>query len=106
EDGIRDFHVTGVQTCALPISSNQHIFGAHLVDFEVTPYYSVKHRKIDTEVEGLRTFPLQCGIRHLVGIELRRIGGNAVNDHHKFPGGKPGKRVIAVYAPASIEAVR
>src|SRR5690606_6470514 len=24
EDGIRDFHVTGVQTCALPISSDQH----------------------------------------------------------------------------------
>src|SRR5690606_40822349 len=23
EDGIRDFHVTGVQTCALPISSEQ-----------------------------------------------------------------------------------
>src|SRR5207302_6531449 len=23
EDGIRDFHVTGVQTCALPISANQ-----------------------------------------------------------------------------------
>src|SRR5436309_9596966 len=23
EDGIRDFHVTGVQTCALPISSNR-----------------------------------------------------------------------------------
>src|SRR5690606_40872869 len=23
EDGIRDFHVTGVQTCALPISSQQ-----------------------------------------------------------------------------------
>src|SRR5690606_40578144 len=22
EDGIRDFHVTGVQTCALPISAN------------------------------------------------------------------------------------
>src|SRR5690606_39389208 len=28
EDGIRDFHVTGVQTCALPISSldSNHIF--------------------------------------------------------------------------------
>src|SRR5690606_39611197 len=26
EDGIRDFHVTGVQTCALPIS--RHSFGA------------------------------------------------------------------------------
>src|SRR5690606_12250668 len=24
EDGIRDFHVTGVQTCALPISENQN----------------------------------------------------------------------------------
>src|SRR5690606_39432256 len=24
EDGIRDFHVTGVQTCALPISKLQH----------------------------------------------------------------------------------
>src|SRR5690606_40266652 len=25
EDGIRDFHVTGVQTCALPISRNSSI---------------------------------------------------------------------------------
>src|SRR5690606_40696639 len=25
EDGIRDFHVTGVQTCALPISRWQHV---------------------------------------------------------------------------------
>src|SRR5690606_40605019 len=24
EDGIRDFHVTGVQTCALPISGAEH----------------------------------------------------------------------------------
>src|SRR5436309_13290819 len=27
EDGIRDFHVTGVQTCALPISAS--LFAAH-----------------------------------------------------------------------------
>src|SRR5690606_39840230 len=26
EDGIRDFHVTGVQTCALPIYHEQNIF--------------------------------------------------------------------------------
>src|SRR5690606_39663816 len=25
EDGIRDFHVTGVQTCALPISLKDHL---------------------------------------------------------------------------------
>src|SRR5690606_40966361 len=40
EDGIRDFHVTGVQTCALPIS--QHVFlraegltGLHLLAEDV-----------------------------------------------------------------------
>src|SRR5690606_40079774 len=27
EDGIRDFHVTGVQTCALPISTAVHPLG-------------------------------------------------------------------------------
>src|SRR5690606_39616587 len=27
EDGIRDFHVTGVQTCALPIYTGQHAGG-------------------------------------------------------------------------------
>src|SRR5690606_40794112 len=26
EDGIRDFHVTGVQTCALPISQNEEAY--------------------------------------------------------------------------------
>src|SRR5690606_41122846 len=29
EDGIRDFHVTGVQTCALPISGARSLVGAH-----------------------------------------------------------------------------
>src|SRR5690606_39772407 len=28
EDGIRDFHVTGVQTCALPICSRASVFHA------------------------------------------------------------------------------
>src|SRR5207302_8125530 len=32
EDGIRDFHVTGVQTCALPISSR----GAREISIEIT----------------------------------------------------------------------
>src|SRR5690606_39452839 len=29
EDGIRDFHVTGVQTCALPISGSVGVVMAH-----------------------------------------------------------------------------
>src|SRR5690606_41932895 len=32
EDGIRAFHVTGVQTCALPISG-MHVFSSRLVSF-------------------------------------------------------------------------
>src|SRR5690606_40118275 len=38
EDGIRDFHVTGVQTCALPISltRGQRLIGRG-VDFSPTP---------------------------------------------------------------------
>src|SRR5690606_39954857 len=32
KDGIRDFHVTGVQTCALPISSTLQFMGIDVVD--------------------------------------------------------------------------
>src|SRR5690606_39514700 len=32
EDGIRDFHVTGVQTCALPISEPLEVRGAQFDD--------------------------------------------------------------------------
>src|SRR5436309_4197625 len=39
EDGIRDFHVTGVQTCALPISdANQSV---SIVERELHPVRSV-----------------------------------------------------------------
>src|SRR6266700_7339059 len=34
EDGIRDFHVTGVQTCALPISAGK--LASHALDFWLT----------------------------------------------------------------------
>src|SRR5690606_39797613 len=41
EDGIRDFHVTGVQTCALPISKNL------LEDFNIV-YNPIELPKIDS----------------------------------------------------------
>src|SRR5690606_3879184 len=41
EDGIRDFHVTGVQTCALPISG-EHVFAWHFADCpDLAPYREV-----------------------------------------------------------------
>src|SRR5690606_39757255 len=36
EDGIRDFHVTGVQTCALPISAKGEGLGIELRPFDYT----------------------------------------------------------------------
>src|SRR5690606_40505149 len=33
EDGIRDFHVTGVQTCALPISANEALEKGDIDEF-------------------------------------------------------------------------
>src|SRR5690606_41022113 len=44
EDGIRDFHVTGVQTCALPI------FTAHRVGvaLDVMRLYAREHRLAET----------------------------------------------------------
>src|SRR5436309_16065496 len=48
EDGIRDFHVTGVQTCALPISP---VFGGKLKRFDGAKAKAVP------------------GVRHVVQIE-------------------------------------
>src|SRR5690606_41641363 len=44
EDGIRDFHVTGVQTCALPILNRSFVVGLRQLQaacFPVTPPVAV-----------------------------------------------------------------
>src|SRR5690606_40521061 len=43
EDGIRDFHVTGVQTCALPISAEERgeVVAGPVVEREVEPRRAV-----------------------------------------------------------------
>src|SRR5690606_41159021 len=45
EDGIRDFHVTGVQTCALPIYTNIQLPSSYRHDF---PYLSVLQEAISS----------------------------------------------------------
>src|SRR5690606_11803745 len=42
EDGIRDFHVTGVQTCALPIC-----FGCALNPLHILKHLAVSYVKVD-----------------------------------------------------------
>src|SRR5690606_29152853 len=49
EDGIRDFHVTGVQTCALPIGSQVHDMSEFqaILDFPPAPKLRVVDGKLD-----------------------------------------------------------
>src|SRR5690606_40765271 len=56
EDGIRDFHVTGVQTCALPISGLASIFlvetGHDLEDGRLTGAVRTENTDLRVGIEG------------------------------------------------------
>src|SRR5690606_41678928 len=56
EDGIRCFHVTGVQTCALPISmvKTDAIFSSYKLQ---TPYRYSDHSLLSTLMDMLPTVP-------------------------------------------------
>src|SRR5690606_39439988 len=58
EDGIRDFHVTGVQTCALPISeATLEVVDKKVVDGRTAILYTIKATKTP---EG------ECGSTNLI----------------------------------------
>src|SRR5690606_39392241 len=71
EDGIRDFHVTGVQTCALPISARVETQGAavesspQLIETAPGVYVTAEREAAPTETE-IR--------RGLMRSEERRVG--------------------------------
>src|SRR5690606_40227872 len=60
EDGIRDFHVTGVQTCALPISINERTeILQYWINRNKSKVYSLKlNALIKEEVNVLGKFPM------------------------------------------------
>src|SRR5690625_7988391 len=66
EDGIRDGHVTGVQTCALPIFGRDT--GEQLAVFRFDPMRSVRFRDGDTHFD--RPVGLPADLRS----EERRVG--------------------------------
>src|SRR5690606_40684080 len=87
EDGIRDFHVTGVQTCALPILSTVWISGLVLADDGVDEVW-LNGRRIDVKawkdwgygVAYTNFHPIEIrsgflpGVNHLSRSEERRVG--------------------------------
>src|SRR5690606_39501433 len=70
EDGIRDFHVTGVQTCALPI----YRLGLRLVQLRLLP----DRAELFLEIEGDL-------VQAVVALDVRRLEHEAVVAHDGPP---------------------
>src|SRR5690606_40299661 len=72
EDGIRDFHVTGVQTCALPICREEGAY-EHEENGERYAYERAPHnRRKDQALVVARSHPEDYGV--VVRSEERRVG--------------------------------
>src|SRR5690606_40937729 len=69
EDGIRDFHVTGVQTCALPISSSRPVSTAPAQSTSAAP----AKRRI-ARLGGRDTLAPSVSNRRRRRSEERRVG--------------------------------
>src|SRR6266511_4561212 len=78
EDGIRDFHVTGVQTCALPISlqgtqSHPGLYGKHLGPGDLGPALRLSDELGDPPTRRIRLWTdpdevLLQGLDHLGAV--------------------------------------
>src|SRR5690625_5817726 len=76
EDGIRDGHVTGVQTCALPILENEVL--RYLNNLRIKPSL-LKRKPIKTFIQGAPTVIFLVGLLIFVQI-MSYIYGNGPTD--------------------------
>src|SRR5690606_40961639 len=83
EDGIRDFHVTGVQTCALPISSRWEALAEAAGKFRPRP------RAGPGKPAAKPTATLATGPRPMSRAGPRSQTGLAPAANRPGPGGKP-----------------
>src|SRR5690606_40773325 len=70
EDGIRDFHVTGVQTCALPISDRKVFTGANI---QKILFIVILHQEITSFCQVIDVKKLTHGSAR-TRSEERRVG--------------------------------
>src|SRR5690606_39721114 len=68
EDGIRDFHVTGVQTCALPILLRTrlpvlHFIGRDVARFDGFPIVGFRRRSVRRDGAGRLSYDSGCAGR-------------------------------------------
>src|SRR5690606_41010778 len=72
EDGIRDFHVTGVQTCALPILASLHYFWQVIVCQCKFPV--VRQHTVDQTACSGFVISLFKQVSRILRSEERRVG--------------------------------
>src|SRR5690606_21906124 len=73
EDGIRDFHVTGVQTCALPISADAGLWpllGGRACSVLLVALVAVAARRSPRPAPGSLAVTLLAGVLDATGIAL------------------------------------
>src|SRR5690606_23062013 len=95
EDGIRDFHVTGVQTCALPISGDQGV-GEHRAAGGFGPVawvVRVDHLAPEAGVFAFRDLVREQGAHHarVAGVDggVARVAGGQFAQQFGHAGGDP-----------------
>src|SRR5256885_4850931 len=74
EDGIRDYKVTGVQTCALPILWIELQRKPHAVSLQFDPPLPVRPRAAAPDLQRTVQCPGQSGFVEMVEDESREIG--------------------------------
>src|SRR5207245_4397683 len=75
EDGIRDATVTGVQTCALPISPRCRCVAPRpLLHVNVAPQPAARARRLDRALMDVANRKAPPALRHADRSEERRVG--------------------------------
>src|SRR3984957_7540533 len=91
EDGIRDFHVTGVQTCALPISViRTHLFIPYILRHQICDESDVASAlALAQQFEHLSYFP------HALEILLHNVLDDEAGRDHGPPGNDNGEGIAS-----------
>src|SRR5690606_9266345 len=73
EDGIRDFHVTGVQTCALPIFGIVNVVGSSIARISHAGCYT--HAGPEIGVASTKAYTAQLAVLMLLALKVAKMKG-------------------------------
>src|SRR5690606_40410523 len=103
EDGIRDFHVTGVQTCALPICRTDFAFWGHLAGL-LAFWVALGILALDDQVAPAAFAAVSAGLVALSAFLMRRLYAVFRSEERRV--GKGRRSRVAVYHVKEIKLCR